>query len=199
MYDYTTDAHKLKLFPSTLKAQALRWFMGLRNKGITTWNTMKIEFLNKYQDYCRGREIKDEVLRMQKKEDETLEDYLEKFQFSLQCSKHSTMPEDTLKVIFLKGMVDECLDALNLMLRGDIFQLSFDDIKSLCQNYSRATMRKGKVVKATGVVRENNSKNDSRVTKGEISNLLKNFKIHILSTFSNSLDQFIIVKKKKGS
>lgn len=55
---------KFKLFPSTLKAHALRWFMGLGNKGIATWETMKIEFLNKYQDYCRGRETKDEVLRM---------------------------------------------------------------------------------------------------------------------------------------
>ena len=28
-YDYTADAHKLKLFPSTLKEATLRWFMGL--------------------------------------------------------------------------------------------------------------------------------------------------------------------------
>jgi len=28
-YDYTTDPQKLKLFPSTLKGAALRWFMGL--------------------------------------------------------------------------------------------------------------------------------------------------------------------------
>ena len=28
-YDYTTDPQKLKLFPSTLKGEALRWFMRL--------------------------------------------------------------------------------------------------------------------------------------------------------------------------
>ena len=28
-YNYTTDPQKLKLFPSTLKGVALRWFMGL--------------------------------------------------------------------------------------------------------------------------------------------------------------------------
>ena len=27
-YDYTTNPQKLKLFPSTLKGAALRWFMG---------------------------------------------------------------------------------------------------------------------------------------------------------------------------
>jgi len=28
-YDYTTNPQNLKLFPSTLKGEALRWFMGL--------------------------------------------------------------------------------------------------------------------------------------------------------------------------
>jgi hypothetical protein len=28
-YEYKNDAHKLRLFPSTLKDASLRWFMGL--------------------------------------------------------------------------------------------------------------------------------------------------------------------------
>jgi hypothetical protein len=28
-YGYTDDAHKLRLFPATLKGIALKWFMGL--------------------------------------------------------------------------------------------------------------------------------------------------------------------------
>jgi len=36
-YDYITDVQKLKLFPSTLKDAALRWFMGLLGHSITTW------------------------------------------------------------------------------------------------------------------------------------------------------------------
>ena len=36
-YDYTEDEQKLKLFPSTLKDAALRWFMGLPGNSITTW------------------------------------------------------------------------------------------------------------------------------------------------------------------
>ena len=34
-YDYTIDPKKLKLFPSTLKGAALRWFMGLGGCTIT--------------------------------------------------------------------------------------------------------------------------------------------------------------------
>lgn len=28
-YEYTTDVHRLKLFPTTLKDSTMRWFMGL--------------------------------------------------------------------------------------------------------------------------------------------------------------------------
>ena len=60
-YDYTTDPQKLKLFSSTLKGAALRWFMGLGGGVINNWNQMKESFLKKYQDYCRSRELKDEI------------------------------------------------------------------------------------------------------------------------------------------
>lgn len=59
------------------------------------------------------------------------------------------MPEDTLKVIFIKDMLEECLDALNLIFDGDFFHLSFNNIKTLCQNYSRVIMRKGRALKTT--------------------------------------------------
>jgi len=39
-YDYAEDEKKLKLFPSTLKDAALRWYMGLLGKNITTWAQM---------------------------------------------------------------------------------------------------------------------------------------------------------------
>lgn len=60
-YDYTTDPQKLKLFPSTLKGAALICFMGLGGGVINNWEQMKESFLKKYQDYCRSRELKDEI------------------------------------------------------------------------------------------------------------------------------------------
>lgn len=44
-YDYTTDPQKLKLFRSTLKGAALRWFMGLGGGVINNWDQMKESFL----------------------------------------------------------------------------------------------------------------------------------------------------------
>jgi hypothetical protein len=40
-YDYVSNAQKLKLFPATLKGNALRWFMSLGGHVITTWDQMK--------------------------------------------------------------------------------------------------------------------------------------------------------------
>ena len=36
IYNYLQDAHKIKLFPTTLKDSALRWFMGLGEFTIKT-------------------------------------------------------------------------------------------------------------------------------------------------------------------
>jgi len=51
-YGYTDDAHRLQLFPATLKATTLRWFMGLGEHSVTDWDDMRKIFLKTYQPYC---------------------------------------------------------------------------------------------------------------------------------------------------
>lgn len=79
-YDYTIDPQKLYLFPSTLKGVALQWFMGLSGCTIKPWDDMKTSFLVKYQDYCSTRELKDEIFKMSMKDNETVEEYVKRFQ-----------------------------------------------------------------------------------------------------------------------
>ena len=78
-YNYINDAQKLKLFPATLKDDALRWFMGLGEYTIRTWEQMKNSFLKKYQDYCKSKDSRNDIFKMQQQEDERLEDYLKIF------------------------------------------------------------------------------------------------------------------------
>jgi hypothetical protein len=85
-YDYTSKPQKLNLFPSTLKGAALHWYMGLGGRTINTWDEMKQASLTKYQDFCRTRDLKDEIFQMIAKENETLEEYVEIFQYNLQRS-----------------------------------------------------------------------------------------------------------------
>jgi len=55
-YNYLQDAQKLKLFPTTLKDSALRWFMGLGESNTSSWEAMKDIFLKKYQDYFKTKD-----------------------------------------------------------------------------------------------------------------------------------------------
>lgn len=56
-FDYNSDSHKLKLFPTTLKDSALRWFMGLRENAVTDWVGMRDLFQYKYKEYCKGGDL----------------------------------------------------------------------------------------------------------------------------------------------
>jgi len=50
IYDYTSNEHKIKVFPSTLKDATLCSFMSLEGGNITTWAQMKQDINKKYKD-----------------------------------------------------------------------------------------------------------------------------------------------------
>jgi hypothetical protein len=193
-YDYTSEPQKLKLFPSTLKGAALRWFMGLGGGTINSWDEMKQAFLTKYQDYCRTRDLKDEIFQMTAKENESLEEYVERFQYNLQRSPYGTLPGEVLKATLIKGMKDEWVETLNLMGKGDIYQETYDDIVLLCIRCSRGSSRTRSGIR-TPFTRNNNITSGG-VTRAEVGNLLENFKTDILSTLTTQLDVLQAKQKK---
>jgi hypothetical protein len=81
---------------------------------------------------------------MKQKEEETLKDYVERFQYNLQMTKENTLDPKTLRIIFLRGIKDDCMDALNLIGAGHISQMTYDDIYELCKHYSRGITKSGK-------------------------------------------------------
>jgi hypothetical protein len=46
--------------------------MGLGGGTIKSWDEMKQVFLTKYQDYCRTKDLKDEIFQMTAKENDIL-------------------------------------------------------------------------------------------------------------------------------
>jgi hypothetical protein len=50
--------------------------MGLGKDNIHTWDQMAKKFLEKYQDYYKGKERREEVFRMTQHEDKSLEYYV---------------------------------------------------------------------------------------------------------------------------
>jgi hypothetical protein len=64
-YNYLQYAQKLKLFPATLKDSALRWFMGLGESSISSWEALKDMFHKKYQDYYKTKESSNDIFKIQ--------------------------------------------------------------------------------------------------------------------------------------
>jgi len=139
-YDYYFDAHKLKLFPTTLNDSALHWFMGLGGNTVSYWDQMKRVFLNKYQEYCKTREMQDEIFTIVQGDDETLEDYLERFLYILQRSKQK-FDLSTIRTLFLRGLTKDSRQNINLLGQGDIAQKTFEQICDLCRKFSRNQSR----------------------------------------------------------
>jgi hypothetical protein len=117
--------------------------MGLGEATIVYLDDMKNKFLAKYHPYCNSKDSKEDIFKMSQSEDEILEEYLEKFLYSMHKSKQSNLPLDVIRTIFLKGISDENLDALNLMGEGYISHLPFPKIVELCKKYSRGKAKRG--------------------------------------------------------
>jgi hypothetical protein len=193
-YDYVSNATKLKLFPTTLKGNALRWFMSLGGHVITTWYQMKQKFLNKYQDYCRTREKREDLFKMMQKEDENLEDFVERLQYNLQRSSHPNVSKDILKTILLKGVRDDSLDMLKMLGKGDISKESYDEIVNLCKRCSRGDSRNRLNSRDTTFSRVHKSASGG-ATRAEIGNLPEYFKTEMLRYFASQMDTLQIKKK----
>ena len=92
---------------------------------LPNWNQMKQAFLNKYQEYCRASDQKEELFKMNQKEDESLEYFVEILEYNVQRLGHPDLDPNILKTILLRGIKDEHLDMLNLLGKGDISKESY--------------------------------------------------------------------------
>jgi hypothetical protein len=66
-------------------------------------------------------------------EDESLEDYAERFHFSYKRSTNCTIDKESLNTILLRGVRDHCMDALNLISFRDISKFTCDETRNVCK------------------------------------------------------------------
>jgi len=72
-------------------------------------------FLQKYQDYYKSRDVKEEIFNIMQKEDENMEGFLEWFQYSLKILGHRDLDKNILKIVYLPEMREEPLEILNVV------------------------------------------------------------------------------------
>lgn len=87
--------------------------------------------------------MQDEIFTIIQDDDETLEDYLERFMYILQRSKLK-LDSSTIRTMFLRGLTDNVINNLNMLGQGDISQQTFEQISELCRKFSRNQYRFGR-------------------------------------------------------
>ena len=90
-------------------------------------------FLRKYQEYCRRKDKREELFKMVQKDEEILEDFVERILYNVQRAGQTTIGRDVLKIILLRRIRDDYMGMLNLLGKGDISKESFDHIVDLCR------------------------------------------------------------------
>ena len=81
---------------------------------------------------------------MVERDDEILEDFVQRILYNRQRAGQTNMRLDVIKIILLHGIREEFLDMLNLLGKGDILKESFEKIVELCKRYSRESSRNNK-------------------------------------------------------
>jgi len=75
----------------------------------------------------------------------------------------------------LRGILEDLLDTLHLQAKGDIYQLPYEDIKTIFRNHSRVARKRGR---GSQPIPSTSSSNSSII--GELGNMLENFKSEML-------------------
>ena len=106
-------------------------------------------------------------------------------QYQFRDNKH--LEKEILKTLIHKGIKEEFLELLNLIGKGDVFQLSYDDVCELCIRYSRGISKAGKNSRDFCSFF---SKSATRIgdIRAEINALFGNFKDDFISSLNEKLD-----------
>lgn len=73
---------------------------------------------------------------------------MERFVYNLQKSRQNALNPNAIRTIFLKGVLEDYIDMLNLMAAVDISQNTFEEIIELCRKYSRSKSKARKGIRA---------------------------------------------------
>ena len=118
--------------------------MTLGTNYIRTWDDIKRVFLEKCKYYCIIHDLINQVFKLNQKEDESLEDLVERFTYNIKISKLHNLGSHTCKNLLLNAIKDEWIDLLNLVGKEDVSQLPFQEICELCKNILRGKAKYGR-------------------------------------------------------
>jgi len=95
--------------------------------------------------------------------------------YNVKREKLHRLRSDTLKTLLLRTIIDEWIDILNIMSKGGVYQLSFEEIYETCKHISRGKARVGKSTSRS-------------VSQAKLVNLFDDFKAEILNNLTKQVE-----------
>jgi len=95
-------------------------------------------------------------------------------------------------LVLLRGVLEDLLDTLHLLVGGDIYQLPYEDIKTVFRNHSRAARKRGRGSQPIA-----STSSSSSSLRGEFGNMLEDFKSEMLQTLTMQMDTLHIKRKQE--
>ncbi|CAM9000286.1 unnamed protein product [Rhodiola kirilowii] len=128
------DDFKLKAFYFSLIDSASDWFLSLPSGSIRTWAQMQKKFLDKYYPAGRAMQVRKQLQEIKQGPNETMYDYLEKFNHLERSCCTLGLPEKLVIEYLIDGLrpLDKML--LDASAGGSMMNLSLSGIRNLIAN-----------------------------------------------------------------
>ncbi|CAM8901295.1 unnamed protein product [Rhodiola kirilowii] len=128
------DDFKLKAFYFSLTDSASDWFLSLPSGSIRTWVQMQKKFLDKYYPAGRAIQVRKQLQEIKQGPNETMYDYLEKFNHLERSCCTLGLPEKLVIEYLIDGLrpLDKML--LDASAGGSMMNLSLSGIRNLIAN-----------------------------------------------------------------
>ncbi|CAM8975495.1 unnamed protein product [Rhodiola kirilowii] len=130
------DDFKLKAFYFSLIDSANDWFLSLPSGSIRTWAQMQRKFLDKYYPAGRAMQVRRQLQDIKQGPNESMFDYLEKFNRLEQSCCNLGLPEKLIIEYMLDGLnhLDKML--LDASARGSLASLPLSGIRRLVTKFA---------------------------------------------------------------
>ncbi|CAM8951121.1 unnamed protein product [Rhodiola kirilowii] len=125
------DDFKLKAFYFSLIDSANDWFLSLPSGSIRTWVQMQKKFLDKYYPAGRAMQVRRQLQDIRQGPNETMYDYLEKFNHLERSCCTLGLPEKLIIEYLIDGLTPLDKKLLDASAGGSMMRLSLSGIRRL--------------------------------------------------------------------
>ncbi|CAM8959527.1 unnamed protein product [Rhodiola kirilowii] len=175
------DDFKLKAFYFSLIDSANNWFLSLPSGSIRTWVQMQRKFMDKYYPATRAMQVRRQLQDIRQGPNETMYDYLEKFNHLERSCCTLGLPEKIIIEYLINGLTELDKMLLDASAGGSMTNLSLSGIRDLISKvaenarFREETTRQDKFFRTKNVAQAKTSVNSMPEEMRQMKEMMMQF------------------------